>query len=303
MKDFSLDSISSQKGKIALVTGANIGLGYETALALARKKATVILACRTLTKAQQAKKDILKEVPEADLEIILLDLNSLDSVREFAVVFSKRYERLDLLIANAGIMMPPFQKTEDGFESQFGVNYFAHFLLVNLLFPALKNTNNSRVVMLSSIAHKGGKIEFDNLNSEKTYSSWKAYSQSKLACLMFAYELQRRIEKAKINSKALAAHPGFSNTNLGQLLPTFAAKLFSPLASFIGQNAKSGALPTLRAALDPEAKGGTYYGPNGFREVKGKPVIVGSSKKSHNQEVAAQLWEISEKLTGDKFVI
>lgn len=256
MSNFNLEKVPSHKGKTAIVTGANIGLGYETALALARKEATVILACRTLSKAQQAMKNILREVPDADLEIILIDLNSLDSVRGFVAEYSKKYKKLDLLIANAGIMMPPFQTTKDGFESQFGVNYLAHFLLVNLLFPTLKKTNASRVVMLSSMAHKGGKIAFDNLTAEKSYSSWKAYSQSKLACLMFAYELQRRIEKAGITSRALAAHPGFSDTNLGQLLPTFAAKLFSPLASIVGQNARSGALPTLRAALDPEAKGG-----------------------------------------------
>jgi len=301
MINFSIESASSQKNKVALVTGANIGLGYETALALAKKDATVILACRTLSKAQQAMKNILKKVPGADLEIILIDLNSLDSVRNFATKFSKKYKRLDLLIANAGIMFPPFQTTKEGFESQFGVNYLSHFLLVNLLFPILKKTEESRVVMLSSIAHKSGEIDFENLNSERSYSKWKAYAQSKLACLMFAYELQRRIEKAGINAKSVAAHPGLSNTNLGQFLPKFAMKLFGPLSSIIGQQAKSGALPTLRAALDPAVKGGEYYGPSGFREMKGDPVKVSSTSRSHQQQVAKKLWSVSEKLTGEKF--
>lgn len=303
MSSFNLDSAPSQKNKVAVVTGANIGLGYETAMALAKKDATVILACRTLSKAQQAMKDIIKKVPGADLEIILIDLNSLDSVRNFATEFSKKYSRLDLLIANAGIMFPPFQTTKEGFESQFGVNYLSHFLLVNLLFPILKKTEESRVVMLSSIAHKSGEIDFENLNSEKSYSKWKAYSQSKLACLMFAYELQRRIEKTKIEVKSIAAHPGFSDTNLGQFLPGFASKLFSPFTSIIGQDAKSGALPTLRAALDTDAKGGEYYGPSGFKEMKGDPVKVGSSQKSHDKEVSTKLWSVSEKLTGEKFEV
>lgn len=300
--DFDFQAIPSQKGKVAIVTGANIGLGYETALAFAKKETTVILACRSLDKAQQAMNTILKKFPKANLEIILLDLNSLESVRDFVGEFGQKYERLDFLIANAGIMIPPFKKTQEGFESQFGVNYLAHFLLVNLLFPILKKTKESRVVMLSSIAHKNGKIDFENLNAEKSYSAWKAYSQSKLACLMFAYELQRRIEKARINIKAVAAHPGLSKTNLAQFLPDFTVMLLNPIASIIGQDAKSGALPTLRAALDPAVKGGEYFGPSGFREVKGDPVLVYSSTKSHDLLVATKLWAISEKLTGKKFV-
>lgn len=303
MKIFKLDTIPSQKGKVAIVTGANIGLGYETALALAKKETTVILACRSLSKAQKAMDEILKEVPNADLEIILIDLNSLYSVRAFEKEFSEKYSQLDFLIANAGIMMPPFQTTKDGFESQFGVNFLAHFLLVNLLFHTLKNTSASRVVMLSSLAHRNGKIDFNNLNAEKSYSSWKAYSKSKLACLIFAYELQRRLEKAGFDVKALAAHPGFSGTNLGHLMPNLGAKLFAPFASFIGQDAKSGALPTLRAALDPDVKGGEYFGPSGFREVKGPPKAVSSSSRSHDLLVGLKLWKVAEEMTGEKFEI
>lgn len=303
MKILKLDSVPSQKGKVAIVTGANIGLGYETALALAKKESTVILACRSLSKAQKAKDKILKEVPEADLEVILIDLNSLESVREFAMKFSQKYSRLDFLIANAGIMMPPFQTTKDGFESQFGVNFLAHFLLVNRLFPILKNTLGSRVVMLSSLAHKNAKINFDNLNAEKNYSSWKAYGQSKLSCLIFAYELQRRIDDENLKVKSLAAHPGFSSTNLGHLLPSFGAKLFGPFASFIGQDAKSGALPILQAALDPSVKGGEYFGPSGFKEIKGPPKEVSSSSRSHDLLAASKLWTKAEEMTGEKFNI
>lgn len=301
MSNFSLESIPSQKGKVAIVTGANIGLGYETALALAKKDFTVVLACRSLSKAKKAMGNILKEAPKAELEIILLDLNSLDSVEGFSDEFAKRYTHLDLLIANAGIMFPPFQTTEDGFESQIGVNYLAHFLLINLLFPILSQSDGSRVILLSSLAHKYGKIDFDNFNSEKSYSALKSYAQSKLACLMFAYELQRRIEKAGLAMNAAAAHPGFSNTNLGQFLPGITAKLFSPLTYILGQNAKSGALPTLRAALDPKVKGGEYYGPSGFKEMKGAAVKVKSSNRSHDWEVASRLWLLSEQLTGKKF--
>lgn len=301
MKNFSLESIFSQKGKVAIVTGANIGLGFETALVLAKKEATVILACRSLSKAQEAMNSILKKVPKAHLEILLIDLMSLESVRAFAKEFSKKYERLDFIIANAGIMMPPFQKTKDGFESQFGVNYLAHFLLINLLFPPLTKTKESRVVMLSSLAHNNAKINFENLNAEKSYSNWKAYGQSKLACLMFAYELQRRIEKSGLSVRSVAAHPGFSSTNLGHLLPSFGATLFSPIVSLIGQSARAGALPTLRAALDPEVKGGGYFGPSGFREVKGKPVQVNSSYRSHDLLVASKLWTASEEMTGKEF--
>tara|TARA_R110002072_G_scaffold214404_2_gene371578 strand:- start:33596 stop:34516 length:921 start_codon:yes stop_codon:yes gene_type:complete len=303
MINFSIETAPSQKGKIAIVTGANSGLGYETALALARKEATVILASRDLNKAKDALNKILIEVPKADLEIILIDLNSLQSVEEFAAEFSKKYDRLDLLIENAGIMMPPLTTTKDGFESQFGVNYLAHFHLTNLLFPLLKITPNARVVTLSSLAHKTGKISFDNLNAEKGYDKWSVYAQSKLACMIFAYELQRRLDSAGINAMALSAHPGFSATNLGAFLPSIASSLFSPLASLIGQNSKHGALPTLRAALDPAAKGGEYYGPSGFREVKGAPVKVRSSSKSHDLGVATKLWSVSEELTGKKFEV
>ncbi len=303
MNQFKLSEMPSQKGKVSIVTGANVGLGYETALGLAKKDCTVVLACRNHDKAEEAKRKILKVVPEAVLEIILIDLKNLDSVHGFAEEFRVKYSRLDLLIMNAGIMMPPYSTTKDGFESQMGVNYFAHFLLCNLLFPIIKKTDNARIVTLGSLAHRKGKIDFDNLNSEKKYSKWGAYSMSKLACIMFAYELQRRIDLAGVNAISVAAHPGLSNTNLAHHLPGFMEKLFAPLTSLIGQSAKEGAKPTLMAALDPDVKGGEYYGPTGFMEYKGEPGKVKSSDKSHEVRTAQRLWEVSEKLTGKEFIV
>ncbi|MCB0707267.1 MAG: SDR family NAD(P)-dependent oxidoreductase [Saprospiraceae bacterium] len=300
---FNLGSAPSQKGKIAIVTGANIGLGYETTIGLAKKGAKVIMACRNLTKAEKAKGEILKKVSGADLECMVLDLNSLQSVRAFAKAYAAKYDKLDLLIENAGIMIPPFSKTADGFESQIGVNYLSHFLLTNLLFPLLKKTPDSRIVTLSSKAHEGGKIDFENLNAEKSYSKIGAYSQSKLACLMFAYELQRRLEKSGSKTIAVSAHPGVSNTNLGQHIPAFFKILMSPVFALMTHSPENAALPTLMAALDPDVKGGSYFGPTGFRGMKGKPGKVESTSLSHNEEIARKLWAVSEELTGEKFNI
>jgi len=292
----------SQEGKVAVVTGANIGLGYETALGLAKKGSKVILACRDFEKGEKAMRKIVKSVPEASVEIILIDLKNLDSVHGFAEEFLVKHDRLDFLILNAGIMAPPFSKTRDGFESQMGVNYFSHFLLTNLLFPVIKKTKNARIISLSSIAHKNGKIDFENLNSQKSYSKWGAYRQSKLACLMFAYELQRRIDNKKLKITSLAAHPGLSSTNLAQHLPKI-GQLFFGLSSLIGQDAKSGAMPTLMAALEPSLDGGEYIGPTGFMQAKGDPGLVKSSDRSHDISLAQKLWAVSEKLTGKEFKV
>jgi NAD(P)-dependent dehydrogenase (short-subunit alcohol dehydrogenase family) len=303
MSKFNLSSMPSQEGKVAIVTGANTGLGYETALALAKKGIKIILACRDFEKAEQASRKIFKSVPKALLEIILIDLKNMDAVHGFAKEFLVKNDRLDFLILNAGIMATTFSKTKDGFESQMAVNYFSHFLLTNLLFPILKKTKDSRIVSLSSIAHKNGKIVFENLNAEKSYSKWGAYGQSKLACLMFAYELQRRIDHEKLPIKSLAAHPGLSTTNLFQHLPKIGQILFDPVSSLIGQEGKSGAQPILMAALDPSLNGGEYIGPTGFIEAKGTPGRVRSSHRSHDLNVAQKLWSVSEKLTGKNFAV
>jgi NAD(P)-dependent dehydrogenase (short-subunit alcohol dehydrogenase family) len=300
--EFDMKNVPDQKGKVAIVTGANIGLGYETALGLAQKNIKVIMACRNNEKAEKAKADILKEVPGADLEIGLLDLSKLSSVRSFASNFLEKYNRLDILINNAGIMIPPFSKTEDGFESQMGVNYFGHFLLTNLLFPVLEESENSRIVSLSSLAHRNATIEFDNLNSEKSYNKMQAYGQSKVACLMFAYELQRRLEKKGSNTISVAAHPGVSMTNLIQYAPGWMKIIGSLFTPFVTHPAEKGALPSLYGALGDNVRGGDYFGPTGYREMKGKPGKVGSSSYSKDPDVAKNLWETSEELTGQKFL-
>lgn len=302
MSTFNLNKISSQKGRIAIVTGANIGLGYETALGLAHKEMKVILACRNLTKAEKAKADILREVPEADLAIIQLDLSKLSSVREFAATFLAQYNRLDLLINNAGIMMPPFSLTEDGFESQIGTNYLGHFLLTGLLLDTLINTADSRVVTLSSLAHVNGEIQFDDFHFQQDYSASKAYGQSKLACLMFAIELDRRLKKAGLSTISVSAHPGISKTNLMTSSPRWMQIIGSILGPFMLQSAKAGAEPTLYAALGGDIEGKDYTGPDGKGERRGKATKVPPRPHAFDADVAARLWTLSEELTGMNYL-
>lgn len=292
---FDINKIPSQKGKIAIVTGANTGIGFETTLALAKKEIHVIMACRNFEKATIAKNSILKAVPNAQLEIILLDLSELKSVRKFAEDFLNQYSRLDLLINNAGIMIPPFSRTVDGFESQMGANYFGHFLLTGLLLNTITNTPNSRIISLSSIAHKQGKIDFENLNAEKSYSKMEIYSQSKLACLMFGYELQERLKET--NTLSVIAHPGVSNTDLPRHIPRFLYYLFYPLLPIITQKPEKAALPSLMAALDTTIQSGDYIGPNGFNEMKGEPKKTKAFPQAHDKNVRKKLWKVSEELT------
>jgi len=299
---FNLDNIPSQKGKIAIVTGANSGLGKEITIGLAKKEIKVIMACRNESKAESAKAEVLSQVNSADIEIMLLNLDSLNAVRNFAEAFGEKYDRLDLLIENAGIMIPPLAKTEDGFESQMGVNYFSHFLLTNLLYPILNKTEGARIVTTSSLAHERGRIDFDNLNAEKSYSKIGAYGQSKLACLLFAYELKRRLEKAGSNVIAVSSHPGVSKTNLFTNIPTIAQLLMTPLLPIFTHPPKYAALPALYAALGSDVKSGDYYGPIGFNGLKGKPGKVKSKPHSYDEKIASELWDVSEKLTGEKFV-
>ena len=298
---FDFKALPSHPGKIAIVTGANIGLGFETTVALASKKIKVIMACRSRDKAEEAMKKIKSKIYDANLEIMIIDLGSLESVRHFASEFSAKYQQLDLLINNAGLMVPPFSKTKEGFESQFGVNYLAHFLLSALLFPILNQTERSRIISLSSIAHTRGKIDFENLQREKKYSKWVSYSQSKLACLMFALELQRRLESIGSKTASVAAHPGVSNTNLWQHMPKRLFSVLSKLMSFVTHEPDQAVLPILKAALDPEIKGGDYIGPTGFREMKGPPGKARIARQATDVKTAARLWELSEKLVGEQF--
>lgn len=310
MTTFQLQQIPSQQGRIAIVTGANSGLGYETALALAQKDIHVVMACRSQQRAQEACDQIKAEVPKASLEIGLVDLSKLDSVRHFANEYLANHERLDLLINNAGVMMPPYQVTEDGFELQMGANHFGHFLLTGLLLPRMLSTPHSRVVSLSSIAHRNGQIDFEKIQLErkgtdlekKNYSAVKSYEQSKLACLMFGLELQRRLEATgQTQTMSTIAHPGVSVTNLGQHLPMIVQKIIGPLiAPFFTHPPKEGAKPTLWAALGP-AEGGDYFGPQRMREMKGDPGKAKIEAQAKNESVAKRLWEISEQRTGIKY--
>lgn len=297
-----MEGYANQKGRIFIVTGANTGLGFENTLSLARLSAKVIMACRNSEKAEAAKGKIEALVPGADLEVLTIDLSRLESVREFAKTYQSKYDRLDVLINNAGVMMPPYSKTEDGFELQFGANYLGHFLLTGLLMETLQKTPNSRVVTLSSLVHKNGEINFDDLHFDGGYSASKAYSQSKLACLMFSFELQRRLDQAGQNTPlSLASHPGIATTELSRHMPKALYILLRyTLAPFITHSPKGGAAPSLMAALD-EVKGGEYFGPTGFNEFKGKPGRASYTDLAANEEIAKRLWEVSEELTGYKF--
>ncbi|MGD8426666.1 MAG: oxidoreductase [Balneolaceae bacterium] len=301
---FDLKHIPSQKDKNAIVTGANTGLGYETTIGLAKKDVKVIMACRNKEKAQKAKTDILDILPEADLEIMHLDLSSLSSIKKFAEGFKERFEKLDLLINNAGVMVPPYSTTEDGFELQFGVNYLGHFTLTALLIDHMPDNSDSRVVSLSSNAHKRGQLHFGNLQWEQDYDRRKAYSQSKLACLMFGDELDRRLKAGGKKILSVSAHPGVSPTDLGRHIPAFLYNLLKfTLIPFVSHSPKKGALPTLQAALGPNVNGGDYYGPQGFNEMKGAPGLAERAKVAKDREAAKKLWDVSEVLTGVEFEI
>ncbi|MEO0375860.1 MAG: oxidoreductase [Cyanobacteria bacterium P01_A01_bin.17] len=296
---FNLDTVSSQKGRIAIATGANTGIGYETALGLAQTGMKVIMACRNLDKAEQAKKSILAKVPDADLDIIELDLSKLSSVRMFADTYRQQFSHLDLLINNAGIMIPPYTKTEDGFESQMGVNHLGHFLLTALLLDLMPDTPEVRVVSLSSNAHKLGKINFDDLQSERNYSRFGAYAQSKLACLMFANELSRKLVTADRKTLSVCAHPGGSDTELSRHMSAGTVTLLKLSGlGLITHSPADAALPTLCAALATDVSGGDYFGPQGFLEMSGKPGKVAQSNSAQDQDVTQQLWETSKDLTG-----
>lgn len=298
-----INNLPAQEGRVFIVTGANAGLGYENALVLAQKGAKVIMACRNPSKASVAKASIEQEMPKADLDFMELDLASLASVRKFAEAFQAKYDRLDVLINNAGVMMPPYTKTEDGFELQFGANYLGHFLLTGLLLDTILKTPNSRVVTLSSLVHKNGTINFDDLQSEQKYSASGAYAQSKLACLMFTFELQRRLEKAGHQGTiATASHPGVAPTELSRHMPKL---LFTVLkytvAPFVTHAPSKGAQPTLLAALGA-AQGGDYFGPIGFNEMKGPAGKAKYTDLSKDEKIAKRLWEVSEKLVGHSYL-
>ncbi len=295
--------IPDQSGRVSIVTGANSGLGQSTARELARAGASVVLAVRDRGKGEEAAGRIRAAVPGAQLSVAPLDLADLSSVREFAGRVADAHDRLDLLVNNAGIMAAPRRLTKDGFESQFGTNHLGHFALTGLLLPALLAAPAPRVVTVSSHLHRRGTMRFDDLQGERKYDRWGAYGQSKLANLMFCFELQRRATEAAVSLLSLAAHPGYASTNL-----QFAAtdRFYEKAIGWIGnhvvaQSADMGALPTLYAATVPDLPGGTYVGPGGRSEQRGYPKVVGAAGKAYDEDAWRRLWVLSEALTGVRY--
>jgi NAD(P)-dependent dehydrogenase (short-subunit alcohol dehydrogenase family) len=309
MTHWTTAQIPRQHGKLAWITGANSGVGFHAALELARAGATVILACRDQTKAEAARQRIIAEVPTAQLEIAQLDLANLASVRAAAQSFLATNRRLDLLINNAGVMALPQRRiTPDGFELQLGTNHFGHFALTGLLLPSIlkpSTTATPRIITVSSIAHRGATMDFSNLNWEHDYKPWPAYRRTKLANLLFGFELHRRLSRAHAPALSIIVHPGVSKTNLFAAGPGQGtgpeAKIGPLLVGLIAQSDAQGALPTLYAASSSEVQSGHFYGPDGFRQMRGYPVEVRAEQRAYDETLAAKLWQVSEQLTGVRF--
>ncbi|MDA3918041.1 MAG: SDR family NAD(P)-dependent oxidoreductase [Deltaproteobacteria bacterium] len=290
-------NISDQTGKTAIITGSNSGIGLETAKVLAGKNATIIMAVRNLDKGQAALDTIKGQYPTSKVIAIKLNLAALSSVKAFVDKFKETHSRLDLLINNAGVMVPPYQKTADGFELQMGTNHLGPFALTGMLMDLIKQTPCSRIVNVSSIAHKGGSIDFDDLHWEKRkYKKWSAYGDSKIANLYFTYALQKRLNNENSNVIVTAAHPGWTATDLQRH-----SGLFSRLNPLFAQTIPMGALPTLYAATAPDVRGKDFFGPSGFMEIKGYPKKVQSNSRSKSPDLTEKLWKISEKLTNVTF--
>lgn len=287
--------------KTVVITGANSGLGLETCKYFVSEGYRVVMAIRNMEKGKKAKEELLAIYPKAEIDLFYLNLADLSTVHDFVKGFSEKYNELDLLINNAGVMIPPYSKTEEGFELQFGCNHLGHFTLTALLLPFLEKGENPRVITLSSIAYRNGKIDFDNLDGKKGYKPMKFYCQSKLANLLFAKELDYRLKEENYKTKSLAAHPGISSTNLFNLgnekTPWF-IKLFMKL---LAQPASKGALPIIMAATDETLKGGEFIGPDGVGNRKGNPTIQTPGQDVYNKETMKQLWDVSEQLTGVTF--
>ncbi|HEU5100320.1 MAG TPA: oxidoreductase [Roseiflexaceae bacterium] len=304
--EWTSNDIPDQRGKLAVVTGANSGIGYEAARALAAKGARVILAVRNAEKGRAAVSAIQRAHPSASAEVMALDLSNLASVRQFAQTFLERFDTLPLLINNAGVMALPFRQTADGFEMQFGTNHLGHFALTGLLLPAILAAPGARVVAVSSGAHAPGEIDFDNLDGTKSYNAWRAYCQSKLANLLFAYGLQRRFTAAGSDAIAVGCHPGYAATNLQAAGPQMRGSRLGEQISALSnrlfaQSAAMGALPTLYAATAPEVNGCDYIGPLGLFGLRGTPGKARSSARSYDPALAARLWQVSEDLTDVRY--
>jgi NAD(P)-dependent dehydrogenase (short-subunit alcohol dehydrogenase family) len=298
-ENWRAEDIPDQTGRTAVITGANSGLGLAAARALAAAGADVVLACRNTEKGEAAVASIWAEVPDAALALEQLDLSSLASVCAFAERFTAGHDRLDLLINNAGVMAPPRRETADGFELQLGTNHLGHFALTGYLLGRMQGREDARVVTVSSTAHKVGRISFDNLQGERRYFRWSAYAQSKLANVLFARELDKRLRAAGSNVKSLAAHPGYSATNLQSAAPPLVDRAVMAVTNHLfGQSPEMGALPQLYAATRPNLDGGLFIGPDGFEEQRGYPKVVSPVKAGRDEATAARLWTVSEELTG-----
>ena len=303
MPGWSEADIPDLSGKTIVITGANSGLGFEAAQALAGKGAQVVLACRDQAKGRAAEEQIRARHPGARTALMALDLSSLADIRRFADAVRAAQPRIDVLMNNAGVMALPHRQTADGFEMQFGTNHLGHFALTGLLLDHLRKTPGSRVVTVSSGAHRMGRIRFDDPNWQQGYRKWPAYGQSKLANLLFAYELQRRLAAAGADTISVAAHPGYAATNLQAAGPKMQGSSFTERIMEIGnslfaQSAAMGALPQIYAAVAPNVRGGEYYGPEGIGELWGHPKAVTSNAASRDPDAARRLWALSEQLTG-----
>jgi len=307
-KHWTVEDIPDQRGKVVLITGANSGIGFETALALAGKGAQVVLAVRNLEKGQAAADRILNRFPPSNLEIMLLDLASLESIRQFAESFLQKHPALDLLINNAGVMAIPFRQTLDGYEQQFGVNHLGHFALTGRLLSAILAAPEARVVTVSSHIHILGGINFNDLNSSKSYGPWRAYLQSKMANLLFAFHLQRWLDARHAKAISVGCHPGYAATNLQETGPRLAGSRWTGALMRFGnkmfaQGAAMGALPVLYAATAADVRGGDYFGPQGLTHMSGYPGKTQASRRSREPGIAQRLWEASEKLTGVRYEV
>jgi len=295
--NWNTSEIPDLQGKVVIITGATSGLGKEAAKILSAKNATVIMAVRNTKKAEKVVQEIKMHQPNVQIDIKEMDLSSLASVTHFAKGVLAEYERLDVLINNAGIMACPYDKTREGYEIQMGTNHLGHFALTGLLMPLLEKTKNARIVATSSIGHRMGNIDFSDINWEqRKYNSTQAYGDSKLANLYFTYELAKKLKNEKKDIKITAAHPGWTRTDLQK--HSWYMRMLNP---FFSQGPDQGVLPTLRAAFDPNVNSGDYFGPSRFFEMHGSPVVVKSSERSHDKEAAKKLWEISKELTNVEY--
>lgn len=309
MSHWTPNDLPSLKGKTAIVTGANSGLGLVTARELARKGALVVMACRNMTKGEAAAADIREQIPSAELQVRALDLADLDSVENFAKLFLDEHDALHILCNNAGVMALPLCRTAQGFEMQIGTNHLGHFALTGRLMPLLQSTADARIVNTASMAHRWTRsMDFGDMNWEhKRYQKWDAYGKSKLANLLFTYELDRRLKAGQSNIRSLAAHPGYSATHLQAAGPEMSGSLLGQGVmavgnALLGQPAEQGAEPIIYAAAMPDAQSGEYYGPDGFRELRGHPRKVKARRAAYDKQTANTLWEMSEALTEVRYL-